>query len=225
MKCRWAVICKVLLFWFRASTLVKSICVNLRIQMNFQSWSLELGQISAFLFPKKVDNDTKSRIASRILALKPSSIAIVTPALNRGWPLLPEITSKKELQDFVTERSILFFERFCPNYGKWLPMNAPWDHIPEFQQDKELVYAIQTVNEPAERMCSILKRFKVLCFWIWTNSHVSDFELPFIWIKLINSFRILALKSPKHRPWRPQISLPRPHFSPPSLRSALLARN
>ena len=124
------------------------------------------------------------------------------------YPLGP--LPKKELQDFIP-CSILFFERFCPNYGKWLPMNAPWDHIPEFQQDKELVYAIQTVNEPAERMCSILKRFKVLCFWIWTNSHVSDFELPFIWTKLIDSFRILALKSPKHRQSFLQISSMQKH--------------
>ena len=130
--------------------------------MNRQSWSLEPGQIAASLFSKNVDDDTKSRIASRILSLKPSSIAIVTPALNRGRPLLPEISSKNELQDFVTERSILFLERFCPNYGKWLTQNAPWDHIPEFQQDKELVDSIQTVNDPAERMCSFSKRFKVL---------------------------------------------------------------
>ena len=107
--------------------------------MNRQSQSLEPGQITASLFSKNVDDDTKSRIASRILALKPSSIAIVTPALNRGRPSLPEISSKNELQDFVTERSILFLERFCPNYAKWLTQNAPWDHIPEFHQDKELV--------------------------------------------------------------------------------------
>ena len=126
--------------------------------MNRQSWSLEPGQIAASLFSKNVDDDTKSRIASRNLALKPSSIAITSPALNRGKPSLPEISSKNELQDFVTERSILFLERFCPNYAKWLPTNAPWDHIPEFQQDKELVDAIQTVNDPAERMCSFSKR-------------------------------------------------------------------
>ena len=132
--------------------------------MNRQSWSLEPGQIAASLFSKNVDDDTKSRIASRILSLKPSSIAIVTPALNRGRPLLPEISSKNELQDFVTERSILFLERFCPNYGKWLTQNAPWDHIPEFQQDKELVDSIQTVNDPAERMCSFSKRLRCYDF-------------------------------------------------------------
>ena len=128
--------------------------------MSRQSRSLEPGQIIASLFSKNVNDDTKSRIASRML--KPSSIAIVTPALNRGRPSLPEISSKNELQDFVTERSILFLERFCPNYAKWLTQNAPWDHIPEIQQDKELVDAIQTVNDPAERMCSFSKRFKVL---------------------------------------------------------------
>ena len=154
-RSRWSVIC---ILWFRASALAKTICVNLRVQMNRQSWSLEPRQIAASLFSKNVDNDTKSRIASRILALKPSSIAIT----NRGKPSLPEISSKNKLQDFVTEQSILFLERFCPNYAKWLPTNAPWDHIPEFQQDKELVDAIQTVNNPAERMCSFSKCFKML---------------------------------------------------------------
>ena len=50
---------------------------------------------------KNVDNDTKSRIASRILALKPLSIAITSPALNWGKPSLPEISSKNKLKDFV----------------------------------------------------------------------------------------------------------------------------
>ena len=79
-------------------------------------------------------------------------------------PFCPAISfeTEKICRCHLTERSILFLERFCPNYAEWLPTNAPWDHIPEFQQDKELVDAIQTVNDPAERMCSFSKCFKML---------------------------------------------------------------
>ena len=129
--------------------------------MNRQSWSLEEGQIAASLFSKDVGNDLKARIAAKILALKPSSILDSTSLLRRGKPTLPELSSSKDLSDYVTERSVLFLERFCPKYETWLRENPPWDEISEFQTAKQIVNAIVPINDPAERLCAVAKRYKV----------------------------------------------------------------
>ena len=129
--------------------------------MNRQSWSLDDGQVAAALFSSNIDNDTKSRIAARILALKPSSVLDSTALLRRGKPSLPELSSKKGLSDYVTERSVLFLERFCPQYEEWLKENPPWDEIPAFQTAKTIVRGIVPINDPVERLCAFAKRYKV----------------------------------------------------------------
>ena len=129
--------------------------------MNRQSWSLDEGQVAAVLFSKNVTNDSKSRIAARILALKPSSVLDSTSLLRRGKPSLPELSSKKELADYVSERSVLFLERFCPQYEEWLRENPPWDEIPAFQAAKAIVRGVIPINDPVERLCAFAKRYKV----------------------------------------------------------------
>ena len=57
---------------FRTGELAKKICVALRQQLNRQSWALEPGQVAAALFSDQVDNKTKSRMAAKILALRPN---------------------------------------------------------------------------------------------------------------------------------------------------------
>ena len=93
--------------------------------------------------------------------MKQQSAVASTPLLPKGKPPLPEITSFKELPDFVTDRSILFFERFCPGYETWMEANLPWDGIPEYEMAKALVRSIVPVNDPAERLCGLAKRYKV----------------------------------------------------------------
>ena len=92
-----------------------------------------------------------------------SSIPIATPtSLSKGKPPLPKLTSTKKLSDYVSPRSIIFLERFTPNYEKWLTTNPPWDQISEYQEAKAIVRAIVPVNDPAERLVAVAKRYKVL---------------------------------------------------------------
>ena len=83
--------------------------------------------------------------------------------LTRGRPDLPSISSKKNLDDYVTDRSALLLERFCPGYDAWLTKNPPWDGIPEYEEAKIAIRAIIPVNDPGERLCAVAKRFRV-CF-------------------------------------------------------------
>ena len=68
--------------------------------------------------------------------------------LTRGRPYLPPISSKKNLDDYVTERSALLLERFCPSYEAWLTKNPPWDGISEYEEAKVAIRAIVPVNNP-----------------------------------------------------------------------------
>ena len=74
---------------------------------------------------------------------------------------MPPISSKKNLDDYVTERSALLLERFCPGYDAWLTKNPPWDGISEYEEAKVAIRAICPVNDPGERLCAVAKRFKV----------------------------------------------------------------
>ena len=168
----------------RFSPLAARVAESVRLQMNRQSWSVEPGQIAAVLFSDEVDDDTKSRVAARILALRPADFSfpslggtISLPSstlpttssfspqsnlpndLTRGKPTLPTISSGKTLVDFVTPRSVLFLARFCPNATKWLEQNPPWDNIPEYRLAKCIIEGIVTTNDPAERLCTKAKRY------------------------------------------------------------------
>ena len=50
--------------------------------MDRQSWALEAGQVSAALFSDYVDLDTKSRMAGKILALRPTTMRPTVPDPN-----------------------------------------------------------------------------------------------------------------------------------------------
>ena len=90
--------------------------------------------------------------------------------LTRGRPDLPPISSKKNLDDYVTERSALLLERFCPGYDAWLTKNPPWDGIPEYEEAKIAIRAIVPVNDPGERLCAVAKRFRVSFYLPFLNA-------------------------------------------------------
>ena len=172
----------------RFSPLAARVAESVRLQMNRQSWSVEPGQIAAVLFSDKVDDDTKSRVAAKILALRPADFSfpglggtislpsstlpttssfspqsnLPTPNdLTRGKPPLPTISSGKTLVDFVTPHSVLFLARFCRNATKWLEQNPPWDNIPEYRLAKCIIEGIVPVNDLAERLCTTAKRYRI----------------------------------------------------------------
>ena len=73
----------------RTGPLAKKICVALRVQMVRQSWSLEPTQIAVVLFSNNVSNVKKSRIAGRILALKPADFSFPDPEQPPAPPFPP----------------------------------------------------------------------------------------------------------------------------------------
>ena len=142
---------------------------------------MEPGQIAAALFCDELSHTEKSRLAARILSLLPkdfkflefpemdSSISLSnlpaappsSDSMDRGKPPLPEISPSKALPDYVTPRSVVFLARFCPNADKWHKESPPWDHIKEYQTAKAIVRGVCPVNDPAERLCAIAKKYRV----------------------------------------------------------------
>ena len=73
----------------RFSPLAARVAESVRLQMNRQSWSVEPGQIAAVLFSDEIDDDTKSQVAAKILALRPADFSF--PGLG-GTISLPSST-------------------------------------------------------------------------------------------------------------------------------------
>ena len=89
------------------SPLAKKITAAVRIQMDRQSWALEAGQVSAALFSNYVDLDTKSRMAGKILALRPTTMRPSVPnetsmeddnLPNIPSNVVPVIMTRKKIQ-------------------------------------------------------------------------------------------------------------------------------
>ena len=75
--------------------------------------------------------------------------------------IFPEITSDKELYDFVGPESWYLFDKI--NLGtEWMNTNPPWDHIDSYGQIKHIITSIVPINDSAERMCATAKRYRVM---------------------------------------------------------------
>ena len=81
---------------------------------------------------------------------------------TRGKPKLPKIIQNSSLHDYVSEKSAIFPERFCPGYDVWLTQNAPWDGLKEYQDAKKVICAISPINDTAERLCAVAKKYRVI---------------------------------------------------------------
>lgn len=65
----------------------------------------------------------------------------------------------KNIEDFITESSLNFFERFGINKNFLLENPEIWPTLPEYIQGKEIVKNIRVVNDAAERAVKLMTEF------------------------------------------------------------------
>jgi len=122
--------------------------------LNRHLWYLAPQTVMFALFSNKVSEDTKSRMAARLLTLdRPDS-----PSL--GLPKFPVITAKTELWDLVTEASWEFFEVVKSDPLPWLSKRvSEWEAHSEYQTVKAFVSTVKVVNDSCERAIALAKDY------------------------------------------------------------------
>ena len=122
--------------------------------LNRHLWYLAPQTVLFALFSDKVSEDTKSRMAARLLTLdRPDS-----PSL--GLPKFPVITAKTELWDLVTEASWEFFEVVKSDPLPWLSKRvSEWEAHSEYQTVKAFVSTVKVVNDSCERAIALAKDY------------------------------------------------------------------
>ena len=135
--------------------------------MDRQSWALEPGQVAAALFSDEVSNDDKARIAARILALRPASMASedVPPDDTTISPVYSKFSAclKRGCSDVIRTRTRM----------RWL--KKPWtptriERVEAFMNPNADALAIfARPNSPGLELpkCQIWNK--------WENSHSSCF--------------------------------------------------
>ena len=122
--------------------------------LNRHLWYLAPHTVMFALFSNEVSEDTKSRMAARLLTLdRPDS-----PSL--GLPKFPVITAKTELWDLVTEASWEFFEVVKSDPLPWLSKRvSEWEAHSEYQTVKAFVSTVKVVNDSCERAIALAKDY------------------------------------------------------------------
>ena len=132
--------------------------------LNRHLWYLAPQTVMFALFSNKVSEDTKSRMAARLLTLdRPDS-----PSL--GLPKFPVITANTELWDLVTEASWEFFDVVKSDPLPWLTKNVTeWESNYDYQSVRSFVSTVKVVNDAAERAIALAKEYYAI---LTTDSRV-----------------------------------------------------
>ena len=96
------------------------------------------------LFSKKVSDDTKARMAARLLSLE-------KPKARLDLPEYPTVTEGSELWDFVQPHSWDFFMilRVEADWLTW-PLDK-WEESEDYRKARQFVTTVKVVNNAAER--------------------------------------------------------------------------
>ena len=96
------------------------------------------------LFSKKVSDDTKARMAARILSLE-------KPEARLDLPEYPTVTAGSEVWDFVQPNSWDFFTilRIEVDWLTW-PLDK-WEESEDYRKVRQFVTTVKVVNDAAER--------------------------------------------------------------------------
>ena len=122
--------------------------------LNRHLWYLAPQTVVFALFSNKVSEDTKSRMAARLLTLDRPD----TPSL--GLPKFPVITATTELWDLVSEASWEFFEVVKSDPLPWLSKSvSEWEAHSEYQKVKSFVSTVKVVNDSCERAIALAKDY------------------------------------------------------------------
>ena len=113
-------------------------------------WYLSELTIPMAFFSDKVDEDIKSRLATKLLSLKKNKKDKVG-SQKLSKLKFPKILPNTELYDLATEEPLEFFSIIKVDFN-WLeqPVDS-WDNSDDFQTAKTFVSTVKTTNDLAER--------------------------------------------------------------------------
>ena len=121
-------------------------------------WSLIGRHVPFALFSPFVDVDEKSRLASRLFAVR--DFTVPSPPVPLGRPPFPNIVPGATLADYITDESWLLFDLLDADTS-WLRELPPWDGHPGHDEVRDVVRSLCGVNDPAERLCGMAKKYAV----------------------------------------------------------------
>ena len=107
-----------------------------------------------------VTEDEKSRMASRMLAVRPS-FGGPPPPVPLGRPPFPDIIEGGSLADYIEPESWLLFDLLEADVDWLTQPPTAWDGNPGFDAIRDVVHNICGVNDPAERLCGLAKKYAV----------------------------------------------------------------
>ena len=107
-------------------------------------WYLAPPVVMFSMFSKKVPDDTKARMAAKLLSLE-------KPEARLGLPEYPTVTAGSELWDFVQPYSWDFFTilRIEADWLTW-PLDK-WEESEDYRKARQFVTTVKVVNDAAER--------------------------------------------------------------------------
>ena len=113
-------------------------------------WYLSELTIPMAFFSDKVDEDIKSRLATKLLSLKKNKKDKVG-SQKLSKLKFPKILPNTDLYDLATEEPLEFFSIIKVD-SKWLEQAVDsWDNSGDFQTTKTFVSTVKTTNDLAER--------------------------------------------------------------------------
>ena len=103
------------------------------------------------LFSKKVDLDTKARMAAKLLSLQKKKKKKNTRSQKLMKPKFPKIGPNTQLYDLVTEESLEFFSIIKVD-SNWLEQSVDsWEDSEDYITARMFVRTVKTTNDLAER--------------------------------------------------------------------------
>ena len=112
---------------------------------NRHGWYLAPSVVMFSLFSNNVPDDTKARMAAKLLSLeKPEETRV-------DLPEFPTLTGSSELLDFVQPNSWEFFN-ILKVEADWLAQPpVEWEESEDFRKARQFVWTVKVVNDAAER--------------------------------------------------------------------------
>ena len=119
-------------------------------------WYLMEQTVPFALFSNKVDRDTKSHMAAKILTYNPPE------KFDIGKPKFPEIKPGTKLADLVGSYSYLMFNILGADYN-WLNKDPKeWQEDPNYKKVEQFVRTFKTVNDCAERGVKMISDYAAI---------------------------------------------------------------
>ena len=139
------------------------------------------------LFSNKVDMDTKSHIAAKMLTRPPKKKFLI------GKPKFPEIKPGTRLVDLVGCYSHLLFNILGVDYD-WLSKDPKdWVEDSDYQKVEQFVRTVKTVNDCAERGVKLISEYATILTqdekarnWLLQGVELNRRKFPDFNVKTLN---------------------------------------